>query len=232
VNILGKTGKIKCNECGFVIEVPKGTCQNCFSDILGDLCDIEDFDLRLEKITDFINELCHFEYQRGQHNLVCENKLDLDGVSYEWDDCDNSEEEGFYKDKTNIRDEKMKKTKLALLDGNIVSGIIDHDDYLNNNIEKPKFNEKIGIDIDADVKIGDKYHDLSYIGKVFTRNGKISHRNFEPHDIYKLEVKKILVYKKVKNTEEYINEILENEKETESDGSNSSSDDWMNKISY
>jgi len=203
-------GKTKCNKCGFVIEVPKGTCQNCFSDILGDLCDIEDFDLRLEKITDFINELCHFEYQRGQHNLVCENKLDLDGVSYEWDDCDNSEEEGFYKDKG--FNKVSKKLKIALLDGEFVSGIINDDDYLNEKVKKPKFNDKVCVDIDADVKEGDKYHDFSHIGKVFTRNGKISYRSFEPHDIYKVEVKKVIMHKKVGNTEKYIKQVLKREK--------------------
>ena len=73
-------GKIKCNKCGQIFEIPKGNCPICFSDVLGDISDIEDSDKRFDELTEFINNLTSFDYERGLHNAKCENQLTEDGI--------------------------------------------------------------------------------------------------------------------------------------------------------
>jgi hypothetical protein len=73
-------GKIKCVKCGQIFEIPKGSCPICFSDVLGDIVDITDADKRFGELTDFINELCAYDYERGEHNAKCENQLTEDGI--------------------------------------------------------------------------------------------------------------------------------------------------------
>jgi hypothetical protein len=67
--------KFKCQLCGEEFEIPKGSCPICFSDVLGDINDIEDKNKRFDKLTEFINELTAYDYERGHHNAKCANTL-------------------------------------------------------------------------------------------------------------------------------------------------------------
>lgn len=78
--------KIKCKECGKVFVIPDGSCTICFSDILGEIMDIKNTDDRLEKVSEFINELTTFDYERGIHNAKCKNELDTSGIGLGWEE--------------------------------------------------------------------------------------------------------------------------------------------------
>lgn len=70
--------KLKCPKCGKIFEIPEGTCPICFDNVLGHINETKDEDERFEKLSEFINELTAFDYERGEHNAKCENQMDID----------------------------------------------------------------------------------------------------------------------------------------------------------
>ena len=79
-------GKIKCLKCGQIFEIPKGNCTICFSDVLGDILDEKDEDERFGNLTDFINELTTFDYERGFHNAKCKNQFHGGILGFEFEE--------------------------------------------------------------------------------------------------------------------------------------------------
>ena len=85
-----KITKIKCKKCGMVFKIPEGNCLICFGDVLGKINDIEDSDKRHEELTNFINELTAFDYERGIHNAKCNNELIIGiiGIIGNWEEVE------------------------------------------------------------------------------------------------------------------------------------------------
>lgn len=76
--------KVKCKLCGQEFTTPEGDCPICFSDVLGDINNIKDNDERLEKLSDFINELTSYDYDRGVHNANCKARfIGVFGIHWE-----------------------------------------------------------------------------------------------------------------------------------------------------
>lgn len=81
--------KLKCKKCGKVLEIPKGSCTICFGDVLGQISNIVNQDMRLQKLTDFINEISAFDYERGLHNAKCDNELTISGtMGLHWEEVE------------------------------------------------------------------------------------------------------------------------------------------------
>ena len=79
--------KIKCKICSQILEIPTGSCPICFSDVLDDILEEKDEDKRFGNLTDFINILTNFDYERGVHNTKCKNDLDIDGIlGLDWEE--------------------------------------------------------------------------------------------------------------------------------------------------
>ena len=73
--------KIKCMKCNQVFDIPNGSCPICFSEVLGKLNDITDPDKRFDELSEFINNLSAFDYERGLHNAKCTNQIMEDGLN-------------------------------------------------------------------------------------------------------------------------------------------------------
>ena len=80
--------KIKCKICDQIFKIPKGSCPICFGDFLGEINDIEDSEERFEKLSDFINELSAFDYNRGFHNAKCNNRLSIGAIGLNWEELE------------------------------------------------------------------------------------------------------------------------------------------------
>ena len=75
----------KCVKCGYILEIPNGDCNICFGDVLSELTDIVNKDKRYERLEEWITDFLKYEYERGLHNAVCDNKYDYE-QSYEEDE--------------------------------------------------------------------------------------------------------------------------------------------------